>query len=134
MFRIPESKKDNFVDRQNDDLLYIERFIKEGLIIQAQPIQSFYRMGRYEEGKARPLKITFCQKASQIKVIENLSALQNANEDFKISVCIDRTMEERTAIKELIQEAKEKTEKSQDKKYVVRGNFRPFIHESNKIA
>ena len=133
MFNHPESKKTNSAERKKDDLTFIEKFIDEGLNISAQPVQSCFRLGRYNENKNRPMKVIFCQKVGQVKVMENLSSLRGASEDYnKVSVCIDRDAAERKVVQELVQKAKEQTTNSTNKRYVVRGAFNPYIQEQNK--
>ncbi len=135
MFRIPESNKDNHIDRNKDDVEFVNTFMDQGLKIQKEPIQSIYRLGRYEADKSRPVKVIFCQKAGQVKIMENLSSLSNAEESFKkLSITIDRSIEERQVIKDMIQKAKAQTENSVDKKYVVKGTFKPYIQELNKLT
>ena len=59
-----------------------------------------FRLGRYTENKVRHIKIIFCHKIGQIKVIENLSYLKRALEDFnRVSVCINRNQDEGKVIK-----------------------------------
>jgi len=132
MFNHPESTKNNSVERKKDDLDFVEKFIEEGLNISAQPVQSCFRLGRYTADKSRPLKVIFCHKVGQIKVLDNLSALRGAQGVYnKVSVCIDRDAAERKVVQELVQKAKKQTEESADKtkKYVVRGTYNPFIQE-----
>ena len=76
----------------------------------------------------------FFHKVGQIKVIENLSSLKGAAEDLsRVSVCIDRNEDKRKVMKELVHRAKQQTNESTDKKYVVRGAYHPYIREINKL-
>jgi len=130
MFHHPESTKDNSSDRKKEDLEFVAEFIEQGLKISAQPVQSCFRLGRYDANKIRPLKIIFCHKVGQVKVVENLSALRGAPDIYgKISVCIDRDAAERKVVNELVLRAKAQTEASTGKRYVVRGTFNPYIQE-----
>ena len=104
------------------------------LQISEQPVQSCFRLGRYTELKLDLSRLFFCHKVGQIKVIENLSSLKSAVEDFSmVSVCIDRNEDERKVMKELVQRAKQQTNESTDKKYVVRVAYHPYIREMNKL-
>ena len=134
MFRLPESNKDNNADRKKDDLAFIENFITKGLTIQVQPIENVYRLGIYDANKCRPIKVVFTQKAGQVKVIENLSALRNAEPEYqRVNISIDRDENERKVVRELIAQAKQQTEASvNNKRYVVRGITKPYILEINK--
>ena len=108
MFNHPESTKTTSVERKKDDIEFVHRFINQGL----QPVQSCFGFGRYTE---------------------NLSYLKGAVEDFsRVSVCIDRNEDAKKVIKELVQRAKQQTNESTDKKYVVRGAYHPYIQEMNK--
>ena len=76
----------------------------------------------------------FSKKFGQIKVIENLSSLKGVVEDFsRVSVCIDRNEDGRKVMKELVQRAKQQTNESTDKKYIVCGAYLPYIREMNKL-
>ena len=133
MFHHPESTKTNSPERKKEDLEFVENFIDEGLKISGQPIQSCFRLGRYDENKVRPMKVIFCQKVGQVKVLDNLSALRGAQGDYsRISVCIDRDAAERKVVQDLVQKAKQQTDQSDNKRYVVRGTFSPYIQEFNK--
>ena len=104
-----------------------------GLNIPSQPIENCYRLGIYDAEKARPIKIVFTQNVGQIKVIDNLSALKNADPEFqRVNVSIDRDENERKVVRDLIARAKQQTEESPDKKYVVRGTVKPYILELQK--
>ena len=94
--------------------IYHQEFIiDQGIQISEQPVQSCFRLGRCTENKVSPIKITFCHKVGQIKIIENLSSLKGSVEDFsRVSVCIDRNEDERKVMKELVQRAKQSTDKN----------------------
>ena len=133
MFRLPESTKENNADRKKEDNGYIEKFITKGLNIQAQPVENSYRLGIYDANKCRPIKIVFTQKAGQVKIIENLSALTNADPEYqRVNISLDRDENERQVVRDMITQAKQQTEASATKKYVVRGLAKPYIHELAK--
>ncbi len=133
IFHMAENNKENRIERQNEDLSLLKDFMEVGLCIPAQDIQSCFRLGRFEADKVRPIKITFSHKSSQIKVLDNLSALSRAEEKFKkVSVSIDRDAHERAELQTLVKRAKEQTLASADTRYVVRGTFKPYIHEFAK--
>ena len=133
VFRRPESKADNTIDRKKDDKEFIEKFMEKGLKIRPQTIESVIRLGRFDSEKTRPIKVTFCSKLSQITVIENLSALRNAEPEFKVvSVTIDRDEDARNNITKMVKEAKLKTDAStNNKKWIVRGMYNPYLLEVN---
>ena len=94
-------------------------------------MNQFYRIGRYEENKSRPIKILFNNKTDQTRVLRNLGNLKQAEK--KVFVSMDRNEKQRKEIKKLVQEAKEKSDASEDKFYLVRGSpFKPLIVEIEK--
>lgn len=133
-FNKSESDKDTNIQRNDDDLAFVKSFIKDGICISPQEIQSSFRLGFYKADDVdhkRPIKVIFANKLGQSKVVEHLYRLKNADEQYKsISVDIDRSISQRQHYKKLVVEAKEKTAASSDgKKFVVRGTNKPFITE-----
>ena len=130
-FYCVESTADLGKDRKNDDISFVNDFVTEGLHIPTVDIESSVRIGRYEKEKSRPLKVTFTNRSDQIKVLKNLGNLKVADQKLKKGmVTMDRNMTQREDLRKLVKEAKEKSEASTDKSYVVRGSaFRPYIME-----
>ena len=127
LYKKEESSKDNIIDRNSDDLTYVKNFISNGLHLSEQPIQSCFRVGQFSEGKNRPIRVTFCSKASQVAVITNLSALRVAEECYKkVSVTVDRTETERESFRAKVAEAKKKSHET-GQNYVVRGTYTPSL-------
>ena len=108
--------------------------VKEGLHIQATTIESVDRIGRYEENKCQPIKVLFNSKTDQTRVLSIIGNLKQAEQKFKhVFVSMDRNKKQREEIKKLVQEAKEKSEASEDTFYLVRGSpFKPLIVEIEK--
>ena len=133
IFNAIESKQGEYHKRCEEDLSFVEKFIGDGLSISAQEIQSCVRLGFYKDDVKRPLKVTFMHKSNQVKVTDHLFRLRDADQVFKdLSVSIDRSREEREVYKKLVVSAGERTRASNDKKYVVRGTYKPVIVERNK--
>lgn len=132
-FNKPESKKDISRDRYDEDEKFIKDFISVGLHIPSQPIQSVFRLGKASEDKSRPIKVIFQHKSSQVSIMHNLSSLREADDVYKnINVMVDRSKEVRALFKSKSEEARKRTLDSPDKRYVVRGQYSPFIKELPK--
>ena len=133
IFRLKESNKDNAVKRHQEDREFVEALIDQGINISPQEIQSSFRLGFYKENVTRPIKVIFANKSSQIKVIEHLYRLREAEQRFKdVNVSIDRTRAQRDELKVLFDRADQQTKASRDKRYVVRGTYKPYIVERTK--
>ena len=78
MLKKAESKAPNKKERLQEDLDFINDFVKEGLHIQTTDIESVDRIGRYEENKSRPIKILFNNRSDQTRVLRNLGNLKQA--------------------------------------------------------
>ena len=133
IFRHAESKEDTYPKRHQEDLDFVSDFIEKGICIAPQEIQSCIRLGFIKDDVTRPIKVTFVHKCNQVKIMEHLFRLRDADQIYKdISVCIDRNRSEREDYRKLVVEADQRTKNSTDKKYVVRGTYRPAIVERNK--
>ncbi|ESN99556.1 hypothetical protein HELRODRAFT_176723 [Helobdella robusta] len=71
-------------------------------------IKSVFRLGKIKEGEnGRPLLIEFLDGTLKNRVLENLSKLRNADENFRrISATHDMTKTERDQCRELVKESK----------------------------
>ena len=88
MFNHPESTKQIQLKERK---MTLNLFINQGLQISEQPVQSFSDLVDIPKIKLDLSRLFFCHKVCQIKVIENVSSLKGALEDFsRVSVCIDR--------------------------------------------
>ena len=133
IFKHKESKEDSKVKRAEEDLQFVNDLIDKGLNISSQEVQSCFRLGFYRDDKTRPMKVTFANKSNQVKFIEHLYRLRNAEQSFKdVSISIDRNKHEREVLKVLVAEADDKSKASNDKRYVVRGTYKPYIVEKTK--
>ena len=136
MFNYPESTNTNSVVRKMTLNLFIGSSIKAYKFQNNQfsLVSDLVDILKIKFTLIYLSRLFFCHKVGQIKVIENLSYLKGAVDDFsKVSVCIDRNEDERKVKKELVQRAKQQTDESTDKKYVVRGAYHPYIREMNKL-
>ena len=133
IFNCNESSSDNKASRSEDDLAYVENFIDKGLSISPQEVQSHIRLGFYkDDGTKRPMKITFDSKSSQVKVMDHLYRLRDADQVYKsVSVSIDRSNAERESYKQLVIQANERSQ-ADNRTFVVRGTYRPYIVEKRQ--
>lgn len=130
IFKRKESKEATGVKRAQEDECFIKDLIDKGLGISSQDIQSSFRLGIFRDNIVRPIKVIFAHKQSQVKVLEHLYRLRDAEADYKaVSVSIDRNLSQREELKKLIKEAEDKSRASEDKRYVVRGTYKPYIIE-----
>ena len=133
IFKLNESKKDSAVKRNQEDREFVEALIDQGINISPQEIQTSFRLGLYKDNVTRPVKVIFANKSSQVKVVEHLYRLREAEQRFKdVNISIDRTRAQRDQLKVLIDQADQQTRASNDKKYVVRGTYKPYIVERTK--
>ena len=134
VYNVLESSAENGNKRMKDDVSFINDFVTEGLHIQSVEIESVARIGKYERNKKRPMKVKFCNRTDQVKVLKNLCNLSEADEHFKIcTITIDRNIKQRDEVNKLVEEAKLKSVNSSNKHYLVRGSpFKPYIIEVPK--
>ena len=104
----------------------MNEFMSE-LGISENYISRYDRLGKFDadkarNGKSRPLRVRFATIENKDEVMRSLKKLANAPESLKrISVKHDLSMNERQAVKEKIEEAKQKTADSDEFAYLVRG-------------
>ena len=72
MFKTEESKAASKKERLMEHLVFINDFY-EGLHIQTRAIASVHRIGRYGEGKSRPIKVLFNHMSDLTRVLINLA-------------------------------------------------------------
>ena len=106
--------------KENDKQYVSDVFKKLG--VAAKPV-SIIRLGRPNESEKRPLKIVMRTDDEKKKVMSSLGRLKGTAEEFgKISITDDHTAAEREQIKKFSMMAKEKSSKSTDKVFKVRGD------------
>ena len=70
-------------ERKRDDMSFLVDMGRKGLgvDIDGTDVGQFYRLGRKEEGKERPLLVKFTREEKKQEVMENMKELRGANED-----------------------------------------------------
>ena len=117
-------KKENETTTSGSDEEFVNALLKE-LCVGAVKAKFMVRIGKIENGKARPLKVTFHNENDKVKVLDNLKQLKGKSEFGGISIKEDFTISERNLVKEYVQKANEKNQNEPvDSEYVwrVRGS------------
>ena len=113
---------DDADDVKNNDGIMIGKFF-EAITVQAKPL-NFYRLGKPETDKIRPLKLEMASSTERNFVMKNLKLLKGTEKELgKLSVKEDYTKNERVQIKKFVDTAKAKNAEENDPSHywVVRG-------------
>ena len=93
----------------------------EKIIVVARPTK-FYRLGKPDPNKIRPLKLEMVNNTDRDAVMKILKLLKGTDEELgKLSVREDYTKNEREQIKKLVDIAKDKNAEDCSYHWVVRG-------------
>ena len=117
-------KKENESNTSGSDEEFVNALLKE-LCVGAVKAKFMVRIGKIENGKARPLKVTFHNENDKVKVLDNLKQLKGKSEFGGISIKEDFTISERNLVKKYVQKANGKNQSEPvDSEYVwrVRGS------------
>lgn len=113
IFGLKEKVLNNRSDRVKEELKVAREIIKEVEEDNAEvveEIEEVFRLGKYEEGKARPMKIKFKSQAAATKVLERTWTLAQTERYKDVWIRKDLNEEERARRNELMNEAKEKND------------------------
>jgi hypothetical protein len=104
--------------RQRDDVKYCTELCTEVLDVNVE-IVNVARLGRFDPAKKRPLRVTFMDQLQARKVHINAYRLRDEHEGpYKgISITHDLTVEERDALKRMVEEAKNMTQQEETGKW-----------------
>ena len=127
IYRAKESTDESTEARYKFDKDFCFKLVSEVLEIdcEAAEIKRVVRLGKREEGENRPLLLEFRSNVTKNRVMESLSKLREAPDNYKnLSVVHDMTKTERQACKHLVEEAKTKQQDDTTGEwlYRVRGN------------
>ena len=78
------------------------------------------RLGREQDGAARPVKVTLSSSGIVTEVLRNSKMLKSAEGCRKIFICPDRTVEQRRTQKELVIQLRESRSKNPNARYSIR--------------
>ena len=95
---------------------------------QAADIKKIIRIGRKEEGKSRPLKLIFKNETAKKKIMDNLTKLKGKQKYAGISITHDYSTLERRLIKSWLEQAREKSAKSDKYTFKVWGNVKDGLY------
>lgn len=119
-FGVEEAKIVSREDREKAEKKKIESILKEVTEDAGSArglIEEFHRIGKFEEGKNRPLKIKFATQAQAEEVLSSSWKLAGKEELKKIWIGRDLDEEERKQLRELVEEAKQKNgERTEEEK------------------
>ena len=73
-------------------------------------VEDYQRLGKYEEGKSRPVKVTLRSQLDAESVLRNSWKLKNSQETNMIYVRRNMSQEERSKMREMVAQVKEKNE------------------------
>jgi len=110
IYRVPEKKMENVTERRDSDMVFVKDMFDGvfNLKIDDGDIVKMYRLGRWDEGKARPLLVSLRDSEQKEIVMANLSNLRQPIEKFRgISIWHDLHPKEREERKRLVAEARQ---------------------------
>ena len=120
VYGIKEDQEDASVTQKTKDDRFITGLM-EVLELDVKPT-GIIRIGKFNMGKSRPIKLTMSSAADKKSVMENLKRLKDADEVYRcLSIRDDYTLKERELINKYAQEAKEKNEADNTNEWKVRG-------------
>jgi len=125
IYRVPERKTENVSDRKSNDIEFVKDLL-DGMFnmkMEDSDIEKVYRLqtvhlfdvtifhGRWEEGKARPLLVTFRKCEEKEFIMANLSNFKKLLDKFKgVSIAHDLHPKVREENRRMVEEAKREHE------------------------
>ena len=92
IYRVPERKTENVSERKSNDIEFVKDLL-DGMFnmkMEDSDIEKMFRLGRWEEGKVRPLLVTFRKCEDKELIMANLSNLKKPLDKFKgVSIAHD---------------------------------------------
>ena len=133
-------RKENERATDDSDEEFVNALLKE-ICVGAVKAKFMVRIGKKEDNRPRPLKVTFHNESDKIKILDNLKQLKRKSDFDGISIKDDFTISEKNLIKDYVQRANEKNQNEPvDSEYVwrVRGSpknrlFLKKVKKENKI-
>ena len=90
MYNVPEQETKDIEERNTQEFQCVDDFITKGIKIGSLNIKHVNRMGRYvkeRKDKPRPMRVTFTEKNSLLRIFRNISNLKEAEEKYhRISI------------------------------------------------
>lgn len=113
IYRVPEKQTENVSERKANDVVFVKDLL-DGIFdtkIEENDIDKLYRLGHWEEGKARPLLVSFTRMEHKEIIMSNLRELKRPLDRFKgIGIAHDMHPKEREENRRMVNEAKQEHE------------------------
>jgi hypothetical protein len=125
LYNVAESNLATAAERHINDMQFcgslMDKVLKVGY--EKVDIVKTVRLGKFDDSRRRPLLIEFTNSHVKNVVMENVTKLSYATEEFKgVTISHDMTIKEREQCRELVEEAKKKeSEETGNFIYRVRG-------------
>jgi hypothetical protein len=114
LYKVPESKAVELNKRIHEDMKFIEGLLGQ-IGVDDVEFDQVLRLGKREKDKVRPLRFRVKDLSQKTTIMENVHRLRDADEKYNsVSVCHDLSPEQRDKLKELVSEAREKSNNDED--------------------
>ena len=129
-----ESEAVNGKEKQAVDLKEVQKILKDYCKVELKHdnVVKVIRMGKYMEGKKRPVIITISSEEKKREVFKSLHKLRKSIDN--VTITHDLTVQQREELQDLIKEAKNKEECDQSGKFIYRVHGPPWGWYLKKIA
>ena len=126
IFRIKECEVMSGKEKQEVDLKEVQKILKDYCEVELKQdnIAKVIRMGKYTEGKKRPIIITIETEEKKKEIFKNLQKLRRSAAN--IIITHDLTVQQREELHELIKEAKNTEECDQSGRFIYRDHGPPW--------
>lgn len=119
IFGVREDKETNRLERDSQEKVKVKGVLNEILEDDQtmNTVEEFHRIGKYQEGKDRPLKIKFVTQAKAEEVLSNAWKLAKKERFKRVWINKDMDREERDELKKLVEQMKQKNlERTEEEK------------------
>jgi len=85
VYRVPKKKTENVSERKTSDAVFVKDFLDRifDTKLEDGDVEKMYRLGHWEEGKARPLLVPFRKLEQKEHIMANLKNLKQPLDRFK---------------------------------------------------
>ena len=134
IFGIKECEAMSGKEKQEVDLKEVQKILKDCCEVELKQdnVAKVIRMGKYTEGKKRPIIITIGTEEKKREIFKNLHKLRRSTHN--ITITHDLTVRQREELHELIKEAKNKEECDQSGRFIYRVRGPPWGWYVKKIV
>ena len=126
IFEIKECEALSGKEKQEVDLKEVQRILKDCCEVELKQdnVAKVIQMGKYTEGKKRPIIIMIGTEEKKKEIFNNLHKLRRSADN--ITITHDLTVQQREELLELIKEAKNKEECDQMGRFIYRVHGPPW--------